>query len=439
MGYKKITFSSAIEKRTYVQGEFMGKYYGTVNDKLLLSKTELYDIHIYEGEISNLKNDKEHPDIVNETIFNAIKSETQLTQKSFENILVNLNTSIEDYDSIRIAIKEPKLEAVQIYDVVKDGNSTFGTLTCLVTGYLLEIQTKDDIMEIETCSNCEQVYEECTCNNISVPKTEINERDINEKGIITTFGSNFTDTFSARNRGLLKDDIVTTTPGCLGILGLILGLFFLFSLGLPGILIGLFLTFLYIRGTFRGILPSIPLHWKQLFYVFGGILLIGLFLNFINRPGAYNPWRESKFKTTETISEDQPTKPYQKINPNNNLGSQNNIQSTANYKTDNLNSDNLNYSDTSEGAIIQGKTEDYPLKQIITLYKDTLESFNAQYIQADSLFSLTTNRYTNLRPDSTLTNYKLKPNKQDYPFKTNQRNTLGQKNEQPLIHNSKQE
>ncbi|MEP3381957.1 MAG: hypothetical protein ABJO28_15330, partial [Maribacter dokdonensis] len=247
MGYKTITFSRQIEKRTYVQGEFTGKYHGIANDKILPSNTELYDIHIYEGEISNLKNDKEHSAIIDETIYNAIVSETQLTQKSFENVLINLNPSIHEYDSVRLEVIEPKLEAVQIFDVVKDGNKTFGTLTCLVSGYLLELETIFNEMQVETCDDCGQLIEECACKEITPVVFDVKTETETENGVIPEeitgepFWKSIPRAFNKENRAKLWNEIQPSGLGCLGFIGLFLSILFLFSFGIPGLISGLFI------------------------------------------------------------------------------------------------------------------------------------------------------------------------------------------------------
>lgn len=379
MGYKTITFPREVEKRTYVQGEFMGKYYGTINDEMFYSKTELYDIQIYEGEISNLKNDREHPEIINDIVYNAIISETQLTQKSFENVLVNLNTSIIDFDSITLAIKEPKLEAVQIYDVVKDGNNTFGTLTCLVSGYLLEIEILYDTIEVETCDNCKQVLEECACKEFVPVVIEEEVGVVVDDGTVDEpFWKSISKPFTRENRALLWKDFTGTGMGCFGIIGLIMGLLFLFSLGLPGILAGLLLVLFYAFGAFNGFFPAVPYHWRQLFYVFMGILLLGIFLNLFKQPLSYNSLRNNFHKVSENVKGG-----FEKIHNNPAASTPKTEIETSYPNTTNSKNDipNTNYSNTNleeDSSLLLREGEERPLEQTITLYKDTLDDFYSE-------------------------------------------------------------
>lgn len=376
MGYKTITFSSEVEKRTYVQGEFTGKYHGIVNDKILLSNTELYDIHIYEGEISNLKNNKEHPEIIDETIYIAILSETQLSQKSFENVLINLNTSIQGYDSVRLEIIEPKLEAVQIYDVVKDGNKTFGTLTCLVSGYLLEFETIFDEMQVQTCDNCGQILEECTCKEFTpvVFEDDAEIDIIHEEIAQEPFWKSITSTFNKENRTKLWNEIQTSGLGCLGFIGLLFSLIFLFAFGLPGLLAGLFLALLYAIGAFFRFFPALPYHWRQLLYAFAGILIIGLLLNLFKQTENYNYFNKSKTEISDTNRKEL-------FNHQANTNSDEEFKIIRNNENDNFKTDDLDFDQEEKSS---QNTDEIPIDQTVTLYNDTIESFNNESVNTEA-------------------------------------------------------
>ena len=397
MGYNTLKFSNEIKKRTYVQGEFMGKYFGSISDKIFLSKTELYDIQIYEGEISNLKNDKEHPEIINETIYNAITSETQLTQNSFENILVHLNTTIKDYDSIKLAIREPKLEIVQIYDVVKEGNNTFGTLTCLVSGYLLETTTKMDEMQVETCNTCGEYFEECTCEQFSPTVTVDNEVISSKEVFEETHWESISKTFNKENRAKLWNEIQTSGFGCLGFIGLLFGLLFLLSYGLNGIFAGLFLALLYVLGAFFSFFPRLPRHWRQLLYFFLGILLIGLFLNLFERSGSYMI-EDPIFENTETRKENLLNDLNNNSTSETNMDGQNKYYNTANSINDII--------DSKEESELLKKTDNFQLEQTITLYKDTIDGINTSNLnpknsQANSDSNIASNKTKEIKLDIT--------------------------------------
>jgi|GEM_PF-6753823 len=279
MGYKTVTFTNEVEQRTYVQGEFVGKYFGTINHQASANNFEAYDIKIYDGEISNLKNEKQHSEIINETIYNAIVSETQLVQKSFEKVLVNLDSTIKDFDSIRLAIKEPKLEAVKIYDVVKDNNQTFGTLICIVSGYLLETHMEESIMQVETCNGCNEFLEDCKCKeSVLVTSDEpLNEPHVPE--VEKSFFDNFSSLWSEEYINWRWFAVKPFSFGCLGLLGLLIGILFLISFGFPGILIGAIVLLLYFIGSLSRIFPRLSFRWRRLLYVFLGLLFVGLLFN----------------------------------------------------------------------------------------------------------------------------------------------------------------
>ncbi|MEP3371735.1 hypothetical protein [Maribacter dokdonensis] len=371
MGYKTITFSRQIEKRTYVQGEFTGKYHGIANDKILLSNTELYDIHIYEGEISNLKNDKEHSAIIDETIYNAIVSETQLTQKSFENVLINLNPSIHEYDSVRLEVIEPKLEAVQIFDVVKDGNKTFGTLTCLVSGYLLELETIFNEMQVETCDDCGQLIEECACKEITPVVFDVKTETETENGVIPEeitgepFWKSIPRAFNKENRAKLWNEIQPSGLGCLGFIGLFLSILFLFSFGIPGLISGLFIGLLYLIGSFLGLFPALPYHWRQVFYAFAGILFIGLLLNLF-KSDTFNNYRSNI--DTKSVSKEENNNEYNYPN-----SSSSNVQETIPTNENEVHK--MHEAITGIDNDYPQTTNEQPIEQTVTLYNDTIDSF----------------------------------------------------------------
>lgn len=283
MGYKTVTFTNEIEQKTYVQGEFVGKYFGALNPHKSSFNFEFYDIQIYKGEISNLKNEKEHQKIINETVYNAIVSETQLIQKSFENILVNLDQTLEDYDSFRLAIKGPKLESVQIYDVLKDGNKTFGTLSCIVSGYLSKVSIEINEIEVEICDQCGEFIEDCHCRESDIVSSEIEKSQIYWEPVEETFWS------KPFNYGINKfknwnwGSFDHSSFGCLGLFGLLLGLLILFSFGLPGILIGILILTIYVISSLTRVFPELSRSWRRSLYIFLGLLLLGLSFYFVER------------------------------------------------------------------------------------------------------------------------------------------------------------
>ena len=56
MGTKTIKVLKKVERKTFVKGYFVGKYYGDFdNKKTFFNSAKYYDIHIYEGEINNVE------------------------------------------------------------------------------------------------------------------------------------------------------------------------------------------------------------------------------------------------------------------------------------------------------------------------------------------------------------------------------------------------
>ncbi|TMM55834.1 hypothetical protein FEE95_14365 [Maribacter algarum] len=308
MGHKTVTFTNETEQRTYVQGEFTGKYHGSLNQEKWHSTFEFYDIHIYHGEINNLKNEKEHRETINETIYNSIVSETQLTQKSFENVLVNLDSPYGDYNNFRLTINDPKLESVEIYDVVKDGNQTFGTLCCFVSGYLSKISTETSEIQVETCNQCNQFLEECICNDSISSNATIVEDPVSNPSFEKSFWSRNFGSWTNSNKNWGWNFFDSSGFGCLGALGLLVGLLVLMSFGLPGILIGALILLVYaISGPFTRTFQHLTRGLKWLLYSFIGLLLLGILWYFVEQNNLVNfssiPHDKNKTSKTQKIKE----------------------------------------------------------------------------------------------------------------------------------------
>ncbi|MFS4445392.1 hypothetical protein [Maribacter sp. 2307UL18-2] len=277
MGHKTVTFTKETEQRTYVQGEFTGKYHGSLNQEKWYSTFEFYDIHIYHGEINNLKNEKEHRETINETIYNSIVSETQLTQKSFENVLVSLDSPYGDYNNFRLTINDPKLESIQIYDVVKDGNQTFGTLSCFVSGYLSKVSKETSEIEVEICDYCDRFLEECTCiesksSEVAVVKDPVSHSTIEESFWPKNFG-----TWTNSNKNWGRDFFDNSGFGCLRALGLLAGVLVLISFGPIGLSFGAMIFLIYAIGiVLTRTFPNLTRNSKWLLYLSIGLLFLGL-------------------------------------------------------------------------------------------------------------------------------------------------------------------
>lgn len=234
MGFKTIKVQKQVPRKTFVQGDFIGKYFGRLNkDQESFSVSKIYDISIYDGKIFHVVNSTAHAEVINEIIYDRIDSEVQLEQHSFEDVVCFPSKDSHDYDGYRLHIHEPKLENVRIKDVVKEGKQTFGTLFCKVSGYLLDHTFEEEEIEIEICDDCENPIAECICSEELVEIPPFTPERPPEK---SHPGKNF------------KDYTSGSSWGCWSIIGILAALFIIFSFGLPGVLFLLVIGLLYLLG-----------------------------------------------------------------------------------------------------------------------------------------------------------------------------------------------
>ncbi|WP_350289820.1 hypothetical protein [uncultured Croceitalea sp.] len=306
MGYKTTTLTNKVSHKIHVTGDFMGKYYGTLNHKKSFLNSNFYDIHIYDGEIRNLKNEIQHPEIINETIYNAILSEASLAQKSFENVLVDFDNVIGEFDSFTLTIKKPKLLSVTISDVVKKPNQAFGTIHCKVSGFLLKSSIEKKRVDFETCDQCGNILKDCDCDELDVIFDEFPvDNSINNDSI---FGDKYELPWWKNYGGWNWNIFDSSGFSRLGLFGLFVGVIFLLSLGLPGFIIGLALILIFsISKLFTWRLPHFNFRLNWLIYSLIGLLLFGLlFTDFCtDRPVISNPNKNIPKQTTNKSLETQ--------------------------------------------------------------------------------------------------------------------------------------
>ncbi len=231
MGTKKIKVIKKIERKTFVKGNFVGKYHGDfVDGKSFLNTAKYYDIHIYEGEIHYVQ-------IISEEGYESIESEIHFLQDQFENVISVTEEKVTDFDAFKLKINQPKVESITIKDVNKEDNKTFGTLTCVVYGYLIDTTDKEETVEIEVCDNCNYTLEKCNCPKLVSDdyKVEVEYEDgstTQKREIFSTYNN----------------------TGCSEIFGWILiigfGFLLLGAIGLPGIITIACLAALYFLLTY---------------------------------------------------------------------------------------------------------------------------------------------------------------------------------------------
>lgn len=266
MGFKTVFFTKKVERKTYVQGDFIGKYNGSLIKSLTpTTLNKVYDIYIYKGQIANVINQIENPESINEKVHGEIKSHLLLEQKSFENVISIPDGEIDNYDGFKLHIREPKLENVKIKDVVQEGHATFGTITCRVTGYVMDYVYEEDHIEIETCDGCYRPKEDCNCVDISNSPEAI--FDIKEEPYYPE--QKWNDKYSG--------------PGCFTIGGLVLLTLFLFSFGFPGVIILIILAILYGLGNFQSIAYFFGKLFSWLGYAIIGLFVMGILFVLIDK------------------------------------------------------------------------------------------------------------------------------------------------------------
>jgi hypothetical protein len=288
MGFRKIKFLRNVERRTYIRGSFFGKYRGNFDKtKSNSNYEEYYDINVYEGEIIGFEIEKDNPDEVNESEYVKFESEVHFLQKQFDNIISKpVNSQIDDFDVFKFKIDEPKIQNVQIDNVIKEDNQTFGTFTCTVFGYIVDVTEVEDELEVEFCDSCDNVITECTC-----------------QPIITITG---TEKICKSCKKPIKECICVNEPivtgrnnwGCLDFFNwimvaamILLGLSILFAVGLPGIIIlgtigAIILLFTYFSSIGNFVLKGIGYIFRLIIWLIGvGFvlsLIVGLFSLFTN-------------------------------------------------------------------------------------------------------------------------------------------------------------
>ena len=253
MGIKKIKVINKVERKTFVKGNFEGKYYGDFDDgKMFLDKTKYYNIHVYEGEIYNVQ-------IISEKNYEDINSEIHFLQKQFENVISVTEEKVTSFDAFRLKINNPKVECLSIKDVNKENNQTFGTIICLVYGYLTDTTDEEVEVEIEVCDSCNNILEICDCKPQNsediIPDIEDFENaTIRQKR------------FSSYNNVSFSEIFGWAIIACFGFI-------FLIATGLPGIIIIFCMVVLYFLLTYFSKFTSIVIN------IFGWIFR--LLLNFL--------------------------------------------------------------------------------------------------------------------------------------------------------------
>lgn len=145
------TIENHIERRTYIQGKFKGKFIGYFDPRKSDFKHEnFYDLEVISGDITTTKNE-----------FNVRHWETGEPEafQEIDNFLTKLpdNLPLEITDEKGVAkiynvnLNDKKLSNYTLSNQVYDGNKVFGDITGNISGYLkhydteyIEVEIKED-------------------------------------------------------------------------------------------------------------------------------------------------------------------------------------------------------------------------------------------------------------------------------------------------------
>ncbi|WP_281336130.1 hypothetical protein [Flavobacterium eburneipallidum] len=305
LDYIKITKEILTPRKTYLKGTISGKYRG---DKIpdVSDKSDLFDFEIYEAEVNcnsidDFSKNKafEFPkDFKNITNQNKIRGSVFPKEKLPKILAVQISAN---NNSFGINVLEPQLFEFEINRKYHqtDGEQVYGTFNAYITGYVFDYEREEVVEIIEkpilaTDEKVRGIYpplkHHCESNDIKTGNVEKKDGYIRYEyfckhhqdtvwGNRKYIGTGSTNQPFIDNGGCLKE--------IFGILGLLVGLFFLITI-LPG--------FLYIIGFW---ILTILLGWlapylKWIFRIIGVILLFAFLASllnaFIHRSHTYNPY-----------------------------------------------------------------------------------------------------------------------------------------------------
>jgi hypothetical protein len=112
-------------RRTYVKGDFTGKFHGLLDNSFALSQREKYfDIHFTEIKVENLKN-------INETEYTDMPVEICCT----DNIPTTINCFVDGL-AFKLNLNLPKVNINSVIDVLPEAKERFGTIKGIIYAYV---------------------------------------------------------------------------------------------------------------------------------------------------------------------------------------------------------------------------------------------------------------------------------------------------------------
>ena len=146
------TIERQIERRTYIQGKFKGKFVGYFDPRKSDVKHEnYYDIEILSGEIITTKNDYNirHWETGEPEIFQDISN---FITKLPDNLPLEITESNGIVKTYNVNLNEKKLSEFKLSNQIYEGNKIFGDISGNISGYLkhydteyIEVEIKDSI------------------------------------------------------------------------------------------------------------------------------------------------------------------------------------------------------------------------------------------------------------------------------------------------------
>lgn len=140
---KKIAIQIPIERRTYVKGVFVGKYWAEIDfNKSDQRRENYFDINIYEANVTILETRK----------FQFGEFEEALNIDVFPTPFPSPTECVFEGKHFKLSIYNPKIVITDeiISDIVRENEKTFGTVRGSIYGYLLHFDYEEKIIEVET-------------------------------------------------------------------------------------------------------------------------------------------------------------------------------------------------------------------------------------------------------------------------------------------------
>lgn len=143
------TIENHIERRTYLQGKFKGKFIGYFDPrKSDVEHENFYDLEVISGEIKTTQNE------YNVRHWKTGEPEAfQDTDKFLSKLPDNLPIEITDEKGIvkiyNVNLNDTKLSDYQLSNQIYEGNKIFGDITGKISGYLKHYDIEYDVIEIK--------------------------------------------------------------------------------------------------------------------------------------------------------------------------------------------------------------------------------------------------------------------------------------------------